>query len=102
MDCNLSDLTGLPFDPTFKLSCAVSNVICSIVFGKRYDYKDKKFLSLMNNMNNIFQMMNSRWGQVPSADISEWGEFARGAGGLPHREVGLHDACGSLPSWGSL
>ncbi|XP_010114991.1 PREDICTED: cytochrome P450 2C19-like isoform X3 [Chlamydotis macqueenii] len=54
---------GTPFDPTFLLSCAVSNVICSIVFGRRYDYKDKKFLALMNNMNNIFQMMNSKWGQ---------------------------------------
>ncbi|OXB77678.1 UNVERIFIED_CONTAM: hypothetical protein H355_003507 [Colinus virginianus] len=55
---------GMPFDPTFKLSCAFSNIICSIVFGKRFDYKDKKFLSLMNNMNNIFEMMNSRWGQL--------------------------------------
>nr|XP_054492955.1 cytochrome P450 2C19-like isoform X3 [Agelaius phoeniceus] len=54
---------GTAFDPTFMLSCAVSNVICSIVFGKRYDYKDKKFLALMDNMNNIFEMMNSRWGQ---------------------------------------
>ncbi|XP_042747611.1 cytochrome P450 2F3-like [Lagopus leucura] len=53
----------MPFDPTYKLSCAVSNVICSIVFGKRYDYKDKKFLSLMNNTNKIFELMNSRWGQ---------------------------------------
>ncbi|NXG44457.1 CP2CL protein, partial [Psilopogon haemacephalus] len=55
---------GAAFDPTFMLSCAVSNVICSIVFGRRYDYKDKKFLSLMNNMNNIFEMMNSYWGQL--------------------------------------
>ncbi|XP_074010585.1 cytochrome P450 2C19-like isoform X2 [Numenius arquata] len=54
---------GAPFDPTFKLSCAISNIICSIVFGRRYDYKDKKFLALMNNMNNIFEMMNSHWGQ---------------------------------------
>ncbi|XP_054238225.1 cytochrome P450 2C19-like isoform X3 [Indicator indicator] len=54
---------GTPFDPTFMLSCAVSNIICSIVFGKRYDYKDKKFLSLMNNMNNIFEMTSSSWGQ---------------------------------------
>ncbi|XP_057884770.1 cytochrome P450 2C19 isoform X3 [Melospiza georgiana] len=54
---------GRAFDPTFMLSCSVSNVICSIVFGKRYDYKDKKFLALMDNMNNIFEMMNSRWGQ---------------------------------------
>ncbi|XP_074010575.1 cytochrome P450 2C19-like isoform X1 [Numenius arquata] len=55
---------GAPFDPTFKLSCAISNIICSIVFGRRYDYKDKKFLALMNNMNNIFEMMNSHWGQL--------------------------------------
>ncbi|NXS94464.1 CP2CK protein, partial [Jacana jacana] len=55
---------GTPFDPTYKLSCAVSNIICSIVFGRRYDYKDKKFLALMNNMNNIFEMMNSLWGQL--------------------------------------
>ncbi|XP_009082611.1 PREDICTED: cytochrome P450 2C8-like, partial [Acanthisitta chloris] len=52
-----------PFDPTYMLSCAVSNVICSVVFGKRYDYKDKKFLALMSNMNNIFALMNSHWGQ---------------------------------------
>ncbi|NXK88642.1 CP2C8 protein, partial [Formicarius rufipectus] len=55
---------GAPFDPTFMLSCSVSNVICSIVFGKRYDYKDKKFLALMNNMRNIFEMTNSCWGQL--------------------------------------
>ncbi|NWW73161.1 CP2C8 protein, partial [Climacteris rufus] len=55
---------GAPFDPTFMLSCSVSNVICSVVFGRRYDYKDKKFLALMSNMNNIFEMINSFWGQL--------------------------------------
>ncbi|XP_027755047.1 cytochrome P450 2C8-like [Empidonax traillii] len=55
---------GKPFDSTYMLSCSVSNIICSIVFGKRYDYKDKKFLALMKNMNNIFEMMNSHWGQL--------------------------------------
>ncbi|RMC11164.1 hypothetical protein DUI87_12077 [Hirundo rustica rustica] len=55
---------GASFDPTFMLSCSVSNNICSIVFGKRYDYNDKKFLALMNNMNNIFEMTNSTWGQL--------------------------------------
>ncbi|XP_035393243.1 cytochrome P450 2C25-like isoform X2 [Cygnus atratus] len=53
----------MPFDPTFMLCCTVSNVICSVIFGKRYDYKDKKFLSLMSNMNNIFEMISSFWGQ---------------------------------------
>ncbi|PKK28431.1 cytochrome P450 2C9-like, transcript variant X2 [Columba livia] len=60
----ISKTKGTPFDPVFMLSCAVSNVICSIVFGKRYDCKDKKFLSLMKNMNNIVNMMNSFWGQL--------------------------------------
>ncbi|NXX46277.1 CP2CL protein, partial [Tricholaema leucomelas] len=66
-ECLLEEITktkGAPFDPTFMLSCAVSNVICSIVFGKRYDYKDKKFLSLMYNINHIFVMTNSHWGQL--------------------------------------
>ncbi|KFO88785.1 hypothetical protein N320_00649 [Buceros rhinoceros silvestris] len=55
---------GTPFDPIFMLGCAVANVICVTVFGKRYDYKDKKFLALMHNMNNIFEMTNSHWGQL--------------------------------------
>uniref|UniRef100_A0A670IS50 Uncharacterized protein n=1 Tax=Podarcis muralis TaxID=64176 RepID=A0A670IS50_PODMU len=38
---------GLPFDPTFFLSRTVSNVISSVVFGSRFDYDDKVFLSLL-------------------------------------------------------
>uniref|UniRef100_A0A8D0HA98 unspecific monooxygenase n=1 Tax=Sphenodon punctatus TaxID=8508 RepID=A0A8D0HA98_SPHPU len=53
-----------PFDPTFLLSCATSNVICSVIFGKRYDYDDKKFLALMSLMNDNFQTMSSAWGQL--------------------------------------
>ncbi|NWU91937.1 CP2CL protein, partial [Upupa epops] len=60
----INNTKGAPFDITFMLSCATANVICSIVFGKRYDYKDKKFLALMNNMNNIFEMMNTFSGQL--------------------------------------
>uniref|UniRef100_A0A452GTR7 Uncharacterized protein n=1 Tax=Gopherus agassizii TaxID=38772 RepID=A0A452GTR7_9SAUR len=37
---------GAPFDPIFNLSQAVSNIICSIVFGNRFDYKDEKFIAL--------------------------------------------------------
>ncbi|XP_062436776.1 cytochrome P450 2C19 isoform X3 [Rhea pennata] len=65
-ECLLEEITKtkrMPFDPTYMLSCSVSNVICSVIFGNRYDYKDKKFLALMNNMNNTFKLMNSYWGQ---------------------------------------
>ncbi|NXB21349.1 CP2H1 protein, partial [Rhagologus leucostigma] len=33
-----------PFNPGNFLVHAVSNIICSIVFGDRFDYEDKKFL----------------------------------------------------------
>ncbi|XP_062996467.1 cytochrome P450 2G1-like [Elgaria multicarinata webbii] len=53
-----------PFDPTYYLSRAVSNVICSIVFGDRFDYKDKEFQSLMEMMNNSFREMSTARAQL--------------------------------------
>ncbi|XP_019358031.1 PREDICTED: cytochrome P450 2C31-like isoform X2 [Gavialis gangeticus] len=60
----LSSTQKMPFDPTFLLSCAVSNIICSIVFGKRHNYEDRKFLTLMGLMNSIAHDMSSHWGQL--------------------------------------
>ncbi|XP_066494459.1 cytochrome P450 2G1-like isoform X3 [Tiliqua scincoides] len=55
--------TKKPFDPLFFLSRAVSNVICSIVFGDRFDYEDKEFLALMKIMNDSFREMSTAWAQ---------------------------------------
>ncbi|XP_063794657.1 cytochrome P450 2G1-like [Pseudophryne corroboree] len=55
---------GKPFDPTFLFSCAVSNIICSIVFGKHYEYKDERFLTLLRNINGTLRFMNSSWGLI--------------------------------------
>ncbi|XP_060613157.2 cytochrome P450 2C19-like [Anolis sagrei] len=60
----LQDTKEKPFDPTFMLSCSTSNVICSIVFGKRYEYNDKRFLSIMSSMNENFEVFSSPWGQL--------------------------------------
>ncbi|XP_035867846.1 cytochrome P450 2A13 isoform X2 [Phyllostomus discolor] len=46
---------GALIDPTFFLSRTVSNVISSIVFGDRFDYEDKEFLSLLRMMLGSFQ-----------------------------------------------
>ncbi|XP_078517159.1 cytochrome P450 2G1-like isoform X3 [Lissotriton helveticus] len=54
----------MPFDPTSILSQAVSNVICSITFGKRFDYEDEKFHKLLHMMNETFIHMSSFWGQL--------------------------------------
>ncbi|KAM3911034.1 cytochrome P450 2G1-like [Leptodactylus fuscus] len=53
-----------PVDPRNILAQAVSNVICSVVFGNRFDYEDLKFLKLLNQFNEIFLLMSSTWGQL--------------------------------------
>ncbi|XP_057230320.1 cytochrome P450 2G1-like isoform X4 [Malurus melanocephalus] len=55
---------GKAFDPTFLLSCAVSNIICSIVFGSRFDYHDPEFLEMMQLINNSFREMSTPWSQL--------------------------------------
>ncbi|KAM3912088.1 cytochrome P450 2A4-like [Leptodactylus fuscus] len=55
---------GEVFDPTFLISCAVSNVICSIVFGQRFSYDDEHFLSLLKNITGTLQFMSSVWGLI--------------------------------------
>ncbi|XP_063287218.1 cytochrome P450 2C23-like [Pelobates fuscus] len=55
---------GELFDPTYLLSLAVSNVICSIVFGARFEYEDKEFLAMLALMKETFQILASPWGQV--------------------------------------
>ncbi|XP_030063528.1 cytochrome P450 2D15 isoform X2 [Microcaecilia unicolor] len=37
-----------PFDPHFIINNAVSNVICSITFGDRFEYTDEKFQKLLH------------------------------------------------------
>ncbi|NP_001397128.1 cytochrome P450 2C38 isoform 2 precursor [Mus musculus] len=55
---------GSPCDPTFILSCAPCNVICSIIFQDRFDYKDKDFLMLMKKLNENVKILSSPWLQV--------------------------------------
>uniref|UniRef100_G1TGM1 unspecific monooxygenase n=1 Tax=Oryctolagus cuniculus TaxID=9986 RepID=G1TGM1_RABIT len=53
-----------PCDPTFILGCAPCNVICSIIFHNRFDYKDEKFLKLMEKLNKNARLLSSPWLQV--------------------------------------
>ncbi|XP_063287255.1 cytochrome P450 2C8-like [Pelobates fuscus] len=54
----------ITFDPMVLLGQAVSNVICSVVFGERFDYEDKKFEKLLFNISEILRQLNSFSGQV--------------------------------------
>ncbi|XP_066494468.1 cytochrome P450 2F2-like isoform X2 [Tiliqua scincoides] len=60
----LEQTKGEPFDPTFLIGCSFSNVICSIVFGDRFDYKDEKFLTLVGLINDNFRLFNSPFAQI--------------------------------------
>ncbi|KAI6060213.1 Cytochrome P450 2G19 [Aix galericulata] len=60
----LRNTQGKPFDPTYPLSRAVSNVICSIVFGDRFDYQDAELLALLRMMNESFRELSTPWAQL--------------------------------------
>ncbi|XP_012662666.1 cytochrome P450 2J2-like [Otolemur garnettii] len=47
---------GQPFDPHFKINNAVSNVICSITFGKRFEYQDGEFQELLRLLDEATYM----------------------------------------------
>uniref|UniRef100_A0A8C0EQW5 Cytochrome P450 2J2-like n=1 Tax=Bubo bubo TaxID=30461 RepID=A0A8C0EQW5_BUBBB len=44
---------GQPFDPHYKINSAVSNIICSITFGNRFDYHDNRFQELLCSLAEI-------------------------------------------------
>ncbi|CAL8348487.1 unnamed protein product [Arctogadus glacialis] len=53
-----------PFDPTFLLSCTVSNVICCLVFGERFSYDNEHFLSLLKIISQTLKHFSSPVGQL--------------------------------------
>ncbi|XP_060245042.1 cytochrome P450 2C42 isoform X2 [Meriones unguiculatus] len=55
---------GSPCDPTFILGCAPCNVICSIIFQNRFDYKDQDFLNLLDKFNENLRLLSTPWIQV--------------------------------------
>lgn len=48
---------------------AVSNVICSVVFGSRYSYSDKAFLDLLNAIGNYISFFLSPIAKVDALAV---------------------------------
>uniref|UniRef100_A0A673N475 Uncharacterized protein n=1 Tax=Sinocyclocheilus rhinocerous TaxID=307959 RepID=A0A673N475_9TELE len=55
---------GKPFDPQHAIQNAVSNIICSIVFGDRFDYDNKRFAYLLEIAKESIIQSGSLIGQV--------------------------------------
>uniref|UniRef100_A0A665TPY8 Cytochrome P450 2J6-like n=1 Tax=Echeneis naucrates TaxID=173247 RepID=A0A665TPY8_ECHNA len=56
-----------PFNPHYIINKAVSNIICSLVFGQRFDYCDEKFLKMTHLLDKVIQIEGSIWTQLYNA-----------------------------------
>ncbi|XP_072331749.1 cytochrome P450 2K1-like isoform X2 [Scyliorhinus torazame] len=56
-----------PFNTDVITNFATANVICSIVFGDRFDYEDKTFLNIGNMVHESFRLLGSPMVQVFNA-----------------------------------
>ncbi|XP_051020380.1 cytochrome P450 2J3 [Acomys russatus] len=47
---------GQPFDPHFSINNAVSNIICSVTFGERFEYHDSRFQEMLRLLDEAMCM----------------------------------------------
>ncbi|XP_063294183.1 cytochrome P450 2J6-like isoform X2 [Pelobates fuscus] len=69
------------YDPHYIVDNAVSNIICYLVFGRRYKYDDNTFRTILNIVHEQMTLMTSFWGQLYTAL-----EFIKYLP-LPHRKL---------------
>ncbi|KAM3919768.1 cytochrome P450 2J6-like [Leptodactylus fuscus] len=55
------------YDPHYVLENAVSNIICSVVFGRRYDYDDSTFRDILNLVRENVKIATQFWAQLYNA-----------------------------------
>ncbi|XP_069313772.1 cytochrome P450 2B6-like isoform X1 [Eulemur rufifrons] len=73
---------GALLDPTFLFQSITANIISSIVFGKRFHYRDEEFLKLLDLFYQSFSLISSLSGQLFEL-FSDFLKFFPGA----HRQV---------------
>ncbi|XP_004438690.1 PREDICTED: cytochrome P450 2J2 [Ceratotherium simum simum] len=49
----IEEENGQPFNPHFKINNAVSNIICSVTFGERFEYQDDQFRELLRLLDEV-------------------------------------------------
>ncbi|KAJ8277866.1 hypothetical protein GJAV_G00081020 [Gymnothorax javanicus] len=58
---------GQPFNPLFVVNNAVSNIICCLVFGDRFEYTDGQFQDLLNMITETVYLEGTIWAQLYNA-----------------------------------
>lgn len=52
----LCSFLGEPFNPKTLIHNAVSNIICCLVFGERFEYSDKQYRAILKSFDDIIQL----------------------------------------------
>ncbi|XP_031430222.1 cytochrome P450 2J2-like isoform X2 [Clupea harengus] len=55
---------GKPFNPMWLVNNAVSNIICVLVFGERFEYSNNDFQALLKDINEVIFLEGSAWAQL--------------------------------------
>ncbi|KFQ78299.1 Cytochrome P450 2J2 [Phaethon lepturus] len=58
------DEQGNPFNPHFKINNAISNIICSVTFGNRFEYHDEDFQKLLQLMDEVTSLHGTIMSQL--------------------------------------
>ncbi|XP_033476890.2 cytochrome P450 2J4-like [Epinephelus lanceolatus] len=58
---------GKPFNTQSLLNNAVSNIICCLVFGERFEYTDKHYQSILKNFSELVHLEGGVWAQIYNA-----------------------------------
>ncbi|XP_039590603.1 cytochrome P450 2J6-like [Polypterus senegalus] len=56
-----------PFEPHYLINNAVANIICSIVFGRRFEYSDQRFQELLHLIFEAVFLEGTIWAQLYNA-----------------------------------
>ncbi|XP_023120247.1 cytochrome P450 2J4-like isoform X1 [Amphiprion ocellaris] len=55
---------GKPFNAQSMINSAVSNIICCLVFGHRFEYNDKQYESILQKFNELLYIQGGVWAQI--------------------------------------
>ncbi|KAM4629685.1 cytochrome P450 2J2-like [Polymixia lowei] len=53
-----------PFNPQLLVNNAVSNIICCLVFGDRFEYSNKQYQSILRDVNELVYLEGGVWAQI--------------------------------------
>ncbi|CAN9500603.1 unnamed protein product [Ophioblennius macclurei] len=60
----LADQQGKPCDARLLLNNAVSNIICCLVFGSRFEYTDKQYQTILQTFSEVIYLEGGAWAQL--------------------------------------